>query len=73
MFTLFFGMRKVSNVAEAQQSDGKLYGKFFRYLFDNGVYIAPLQWESWFVSNVHTEENLLKTRDLVLNFLENEM
>ncbi|MBA3238722.1 MAG: glutamate-1-semialdehyde 2,1-aminomutase [Parachlamydiaceae bacterium] len=73
MFTLFFGMRKVLNVAEAQQSDAKLYGKFFRYLFDNGVYIAPLQWESWFVSNVHTEENLLKTRNLVLTFLENEM
>lgn len=70
MFTLFFGSRKVSNGAEAQQCDGKLFGKFFRYLFANGVYIPPLQWESWFVSSVHSEENLLKTRDLVLAFLQ---
>lgn len=70
MFTLFFGPRKVSNRQEAQKCDAKRFGEFFRFLFDNGVYIPPLQWESWFVSSVHKEENLIKTRDLVLKFLK---
>lgn len=69
MFTLFFGTRKVSNRQDAQKCDTQRFGELFRYLFDNGVYIPPLQWESWFVSSVHSEENLIKTRDLVLAFL----
>lgn len=69
MFTLFFGPRKVSNRQDAQTCDTERFGQFFRYLFDNGVYIPPLQWEAWFVSSAHTEENMIKTRDLVLRFL----
>lgn len=72
MFTLFFGSRQVSNMTEAQQCNGQLFGNFFRYMFDHGVYIPPLQWEAWFISNAHTEENLMKTSDLVVAFLHNE-
>lgn len=70
MFTLFFGARQVNNSTEAEQCNAKLFGEFFRYLFDQGVYIPPFQWEAWFVSAVHSDEHLIQTRDLVLNFLE---
>lgn len=70
MFTLFFGTREVNNREDAQKCDPNLFGKFFRYLFEQGIYIPPLQWEAWFVSSVHTEESLQKTRDLVLAFLK---
>jgi glutamate-1-semialdehyde 2,1-aminomutase len=69
MFTLFLGRRQVGNHLEASQCDAALFGKFFRFMFENGVYIPPLQWEAWFVSSAHREQHLLKTRDLVLQFL----
>jgi glutamate-1-semialdehyde 2,1-aminomutase len=71
MFTLFFGQRKVSNLDEALNCDMELFAKFFRYMFASGVYIPPLQLEAWFVSSVHEEKNLVKTRDLILNFIKN--
>lgn len=70
MFTLFFGTRQVNDREDAQACDTKLFGAFFRYLFEQGVYIPPLQWEAWFVSSAHTEKSLIKTRDLILSFLK---
>lgn len=73
MFTLFFGVREINHMVDAQKSDAVLFGKFFRYLFSNGIYIPPLQWEAWFVSAVHSDEHLEKTRDLVLAFLQEDV
>jgi glutamate-1-semialdehyde 2,1-aminomutase len=72
IFTLFFGRKEVNNSTEAKMCDGELFGQFFRYMFANGVYIPPLQWEAWFVSAAHEEANLQLTRDLVLEFLKGE-
>lgn len=69
MFTIFFGRRSVQNQEEAKGCDSEKFGEFFRYLFAQGVYIPPLQQEAWFVSMAHTEEHLLCTRDLILDFL----
>lgn len=70
MFTLFFGRRSVENMEEAKQCDLDAFARFFRYLFERGVYIPPMQCEAWFVSLAHREENLLKTRDLILSYFE---
>lgn len=72
LFTLFFGREKVSNMGEGNTLDLEKFAKFFRYMYSNGVYVPPWQYEAWFVSDAHTEENLLKTRDLILKFLEDE-
>ena len=71
MFTPFFGLRQVRNLDDAKKLDGTTFAKFFRYLFENGVYIPPLQQEAWFISAAHTEQHLIKTRDLILAFLQN--
>jgi len=73
MFTLFFGLKQVKNLEDAKKLDGKLFAKFFRALFEQGVYIPPLQQESWFISSAHTEEHLIRTRDLILTFLKNDL
>jgi len=68
MFTLFFGLKEVRNAEEASLYDKAAFTRFFKYMFDNGVYIPPLQMEAWFVSNAHTDEHLIKTRDLIINY-----
>ncbi len=69
MFTLFFGLKEVTNMETAMKSDQALFKRFFSFMFANGVYIPPLQMEAWFVSNAHTDSHLEKTRNLILEFL----
>lgn len=71
MFTIFFGKRAVHNMDDAKALDSDRFKAFFRYMYSHGVYIPPLQQEAWFVSTVHTDANLEKTRDLVLGYLNN--
>lgn len=73
MFTLFFGLKEVNNLEDAKRLDGATYARFFRSLFNQGIYIPPLQQEAWFISAAHTEKHLLKTRDIILNFMNNEV
>lgn len=73
MFTLFFGLQEVRHFEDTKHLDNETFARFFRYLFSQGIYIPPLHLEAWFISTAHTEEHLLKTRDLILDFLEKEV
>jgi len=69
MFTIFFGRREVRNMEEAKQLDQEAFARFFRYLFDQGIYIPPSPHEAWFVSSAHQDGNLDRTRDAILAFI----
>jgi glutamate-1-semialdehyde 2,1-aminomutase len=56
MFTLFFTDKPVTDLEAAKQSDLQAFGKYFRAMLDGGVYLAPSQFESLFVSTEMTEE-----------------
>ena len=72
MFTIFFGRKHVNSMEEAKELDLNEFGRFFRYMYSNGVYIPPMQYETWFVSSAHEEAHLEKTRDLILNFFNDK-
>jgi glutamate-1-semialdehyde 2,1-aminomutase len=63
MFTPFFGASKVRKKTILDQP---LYCKFFKQLFQQGIYMAPSPYEANFVSSAHTEEQLEKTRKACL-------
>lgn len=69
MFTLFFGRKKVTNHDEALGLDVRQFAHFFRHMYGKGVYLPPSQFEAWFVSSVHTEEHLIHTSQLVVDYL----
>jgi glutamate-1-semialdehyde 2,1-aminomutase len=69
MFTLFFGKKEVRNLEEAKQVNADQYAHFFRYLFENGIYIPPSPHEAWFISSAHTKDNLKITQTVILDFL----
>lgn len=50
MYSLFFTDQKVYDLETAKSCDTALFGKYFRALLEAGVYIAPSQFESLFVS-----------------------
>ena len=72
MFTLFFGLKEVNNFEDTKRLDNQAFAEFFRYMFNEGVYIPPLHNEAWFVSAAHTEEHLKRTTELILKFLTND-
>ena len=62
---LFFTEEKVTNYVLAKKADTKLYAKYFKHMVDNGVYIAPAQFEAMFISNAHTLELIDKTLNVI--------
>ncbi len=61
MFTFFFSDGPVFDYASAQMSNRELFGGFFRFLLDRGVYLPPSQFEAGFVSSAHTDEDITWT------------
>ena len=45
----------------ASKSDTEAFGRFFRAMLDNGVYLPPSQFEAAFLSAAHTEEDIQRT------------
>jgi glutamate-1-semialdehyde 2,1-aminomutase len=58
MVTLFFGGGPVRSFADAAACDTERYGRFFRHLLAEGVYLAPSAYEALFVSLAHGPEEV---------------
>jgi len=71
MFTLFFTPDPVTDWQSAKRSDTARFGKFFHFLLERGVYIAPSQFEAGFVSAAHSEEDIRQTVEAVREFFAN--
>jgi glutamate-1-semialdehyde 2,1-aminomutase len=72
MFSIFFGLSKVSSKEDLKDLDEKQFIQFFKYLFDKGIYIPPSSQEAWFVSSSHSEEHIDYTLDTIQSFLKNK-
>lgn len=61
MFSLFFSGDKVYDFSSAAASDLERFKIYFRTLLENGVYVAPSQFEAGFLSLAHSREDIEKT------------
>ncbi len=61
MWTSFFTAEPVVDWSSASKSDRGLYGRFFHAMLDEGVYLAPSQFEAGFVSLAHTVDIIAET------------
>ncbi len=73
MFTLFFGLTKVDRKTDLDTSDEALFARFFRTLFNQGIYIPPASQEAWFISSAHTNDQLDYTADVICKFIASEV
>jgi glutamate-1-semialdehyde 2,1-aminomutase len=65
MFCLFFVSGPVVDLASAQRSDLKMFTKFFHACLKRGVYFAPSQFETGFISTAHTLEDIERTAEVM--------
>jgi glutamate-1-semialdehyde 2,1-aminomutase len=61
MFGLFFCAGPVRNFEDAKQSDVAKFGRFHRGMLEQGIYLAPSQFEAGFTSLAHTEADIDRT------------
>jgi glutamate-1-semialdehyde 2,1-aminomutase len=62
MFGFYFIDEDVYNYESALKCDTKKYATFFKQMLVNGIYLAPSAFEASFMSSVHSEEDLEKTK-----------
>ena len=58
MWTIFFRKSIPTNFKEAKETDTKKYSAFFWQLLEQGIYTAPSQFETNFISTSHSEKDL---------------
>ncbi len=63
MFSIFFTTERVYDFETAKKSDLAMFARYFQAMLQRGVYLAPSQYESLFVS-------LAMTDDLIDQYLE---
>ena len=60
MFQIFFTNQKVVDYKTSMKSNTKKFHKLFSNLLKNGIFIAPSQYETVFLSDSHTDQNITK-------------
>lgn len=58
MYTYFFTEKPVRNFDDAKTADTTRFGTYFRLMLGNGVYLAPSQFESLFLSTALESQHL---------------
>lgn len=61
MSCMFFTDKEVRDYESAKTSNVHKYAVYFRTMLQQGVYLAPSQFEAAFVSDAHTDEDIDKT------------
>lgn len=61
MFTTFFTDQEVIDWETAKTSNTEFFGRFFRAMLAEGVYLAPSQFEAAFIGFAHTDELIDRT------------
>lgn len=68
--SLFFAKEEVYDYASAKNSDTKQYKEFFKHMLNDGIYLAPAQFEAMFLSVAHGEDVMKQTLDVIDSYLE---
>lgn len=68
MFTFFSTPGPVTDWESAKRADTKRFGRFFHWMLDRGIYLAPSQFEAGFLSAAHSEQDVARTVEAAREF-----
>ncbi len=71
LLSVFFTSCRVTDYESVTSSDTERFSRFFSYMLDNGIYLAPSQYEAWFISAAHSDEDIDRTCRLIEAYQEN--
>jgi glutamate-1-semialdehyde 2,1-aminomutase len=70
MISVHFSENPVTDFSSASACDTERFKKFFHAMLDRGVYLPPSAFESWFLNNALTKEDLDRTIDAAKESLD---
>lgn len=68
LMSIFFTPYEVTDYDSAVKSDTAEYAGYFDYMLDNGIYVAPSQFEAMFMSDAHSNEDVNKTIEVIKGY-----
>lgn len=72
MISVHFAVKAVTDFASAAAGDNDTFKAFFHSMLRSGVYIAPSAYESWFITDALSYEDLDHTISAVAKFVEEQ-
>ncbi|WP_141532021.1 glutamate-1-semialdehyde-2,1-aminomutase [Bacillus cereus] len=63
--TVYFTTNTIEDYDAAQDTDGEMFGKFFKLMLQEGINLAPSKYEAWFLTTEHTKEDIAYTIEAV--------
>ncbi len=61
MFGIFFSEKEVYDYADAEAADQDAFKVWFNAMLEQGIYLAPSQFETLFMSGAHSDEDIDRT------------
>jgi glutamate-1-semialdehyde 2,1-aminomutase len=71
MFCAYFTARPVCNLQDAMESDRSVFARYFHGMLDQGIYLAPSQFEAGFISAAHTPGDIERTVEAAAKTFKN--
>ena len=72
MISVHFASTPVTDFASSVAGDNETFKAFFHSMLKSGVYIAPSAYETWFITDALTYEDLDHTISAVAKFVEEQ-
>ena len=68
LLSAFFTDVPVTDYETAKMSDTEAFAKYFSYMLENGIYVAPSQFEAMFISATHTDMDIERTAQVIREY-----
>ncbi|MEE8369711.1 MAG: glutamate-1-semialdehyde 2,1-aminomutase [Dehalococcoidia bacterium] len=72
LLTPFFAKRTVSDYDSARRADTRRYAAFFQGMLSRGVYLPPSQFEAFFISLAHRDDDIERTVQAAAEVLQSK-
>ncbi len=73
LFSVFFSKKEVNNLSDVKNADLLRFNRYFRFMLNSGIYLAPSPFETAFLSVKHTINQIDRTIEVFDKFLDNEI
>ena len=70
MLSIFFTDAQVTDFATANTTDQEFFKRFFHHMLQNGIYLPPSPFESFFLANSLTEDHINQTLEAAQQSVE---
>ncbi|PQJ12364.1 glutamate-1-semialdehyde-2,1-aminomutase [Flavipsychrobacter stenotrophus] len=71
MISVHFSDKPVTNFKDAASADNALFNKYFHAMLNEGIYLPPSAYETWFISTALSTADIDRTVEVTAKFFKN--